>query len=470
MRELDDVEHAEEQREADRDQRIHHAEHQPVHDVLGEQACIHVVDVRAHPRWRIRRRGGRQPAPAPPRVASVYFCPGSLRLPLAYSLSSHSTNLPSWTTYLVITGTVFWPWSSKVILPTIESRSFTLPSSAMTFLRSGPDLLDGVEDHVHRGIGEGAVGLGRIVVFLRVVFFHEELAARQLLGRRAFAEGERAFGQRAEALDVGVGHDAGGAVEHRLDAELVHLRADAHADRRQPAEIDHFRIERLDLGELGGEVLLVGGDAEGADDLGLADLGQRLAEIFVVALAVVGGVVDHRDGLVAELGDQLGVGVVLVDHRAVDAMHLGIFVAIGDVGQHRAPDDHRKAELVIDVDGRDRGRRAIMRRAGDDVLVGRHLGRDLHRDVRLALVVEHDHLVFVFRLGIGVAQPHREVGRVAAAEAVDRNAAGERADEADFDLVLGFGSDCCSGKRQRRDGHSSKSFTHALSLQHPLRG
>ena len=39
----------------------------------------------------------------------VYFWPGSLRLPLAYSLSSHSTNLPSWITYLVITGTVFWP-------------------------------------------------------------------------------------------------------------------------------------------------------------------------------------------------------------------------------------------------------------------------------------------------------------------------------------------------------------------------
>ena len=42
VRELDDVEHAEEQREADRDQRIHHAEHQPVHDVLRKQPEIHV--------------------------------------------------------------------------------------------------------------------------------------------------------------------------------------------------------------------------------------------------------------------------------------------------------------------------------------------------------------------------------------------------------------------------------------------
>ena len=199
--------------------------------------------------------------------------------------------------------------------------------------------------------------------------------------------------------------------------------------------------------ELGGEVLLVGGDAEGADDLA-AELGERLAEIFVVALAVIGGVVDHRDGLVAELGDQLGIGVVLVDHGAVDAMNLGILVAIGDVGQHRAPDDHRKAELVIDVDGRDRGRRAIMRGAGDDVLVGRHLGGDLHRHVRLALVVEHDQLVFVFRLRIGIAQLHRQIGRVAAAEAVDRNAAGQRADEADLDLVLGVGSRCRDHKNE----------------------
>ena len=102
VRELDDVEHAEEQREADRDQRIHHAEHQPVHDVLGEQACVHV-----RRSWAALKKCGTAYDAAP--IASVYFCPGSLRLPLAYSLSSHSTNLPSWITYLVITGTVFWP-------------------------------------------------------------------------------------------------------------------------------------------------------------------------------------------------------------------------------------------------------------------------------------------------------------------------------------------------------------------------
>ena len=102
---------------------------------------------------------------------------------------------------------------------------------------------------------------------------------------------------------------------------------------------------------------------------------------------------------------------------------------------------NRQSELVVDIDGRDRSRRAIVRGAGDDILVGRHLRRDLHRDIRLALVVEHDNLVFIFRLGIGIAQPHREIGRIAAAETVDRDAARQRSDEANLDLVLCFNGD-----------------------------
>src|SRR3982074_3209036 len=49
-------------------------------------------------------------------------------------------------------------------------------------LAVGTCLLDAIQDHVHRRIGEGAIGLGRVVIFLGVVVFHEELAARQLLG------------------------------------------------------------------------------------------------------------------------------------------------------------------------------------------------------------------------------------------------------------------------------------------------
>jgi len=88
--------------------------------------------------------------------------------------------------------------------------------------------------------------------------------------------------------------------------------------------------------------------------------------------------------------------------------------------------------------------------AGDDILVGRHLGGDLDRHVRLALVVEHHQLVFVFRLRIRVAQLHGEVGRVASADAVDRDAARQRTDETDFHLVLGV---CGSRRKHQHCSH-----------------
>ena len=72
-------------------------------------------------------------------------------------------------------------------------------------------------------------------------------------------------------------------------------------------------------------------------------------------------------------------------------------------------------------------------------------------DVRLALVVEHNQFVFVFRLRVGIAQPHGEIGRIAAAEPVDGNAAGQRTDEADLDLVLGVGGRCGDGKNECRN-------------------
>ena len=160
-------------------------------------------------------------------------------------------------------------------------------------LAIGPDPLDRVEDQLHRHEGEGAIGFRRLLVAGLVVLLLEEFSARQLLDRRALDEAQRAFRQRSQPLDVGVRLDAGRAFEHRGQAELVHLRTDADADRREAAEIDDLGSERLGLGELGGEILLVGGDAIGADDLPAVRL-DVFGEVLVVALAVVGGVVnDH---------------------------------------------------------------------------------------------------------------------------------------------------------------------------------
>ena len=172
-------------------------------------------------------------------------------------------------------------------------------------------------------------------------------------------------------------------------------------------------------------------------------------EIFVVALAVVGGVVNDHPLLESEAGHQFGGDLVLVDHRAVDPMHFRIFGAVGDVGENRAPDHHRQPETVVGLDCRDRRCRAIMRGGRDHRAVGAGLGRHLHRDIGLALVVEDDKLVFVFGPGVGVAQFHRELGRVAGADAVGGDAARERADEGHLDLVLG-------GGRQRHQGQSNR--------------
>src|SRR4029079_14551360 len=62
----------------------------------------------------------------------------------------------------------------------------------------------------------------------------------------------------------------------------------------------------------------------------------------------------------------------------------------------------------------------------------------------------HHKFVFIFRLGIGVTQFHREVGGVTAAETIDRYTASERPNETDLDLVLRF--DGPSREPQRRKG------------------
>src|SRR5690606_33413389 len=113
---------------------------------------------------------------------------------------------------------------------------FHLVQRAHHLLAIRPDGLDGVEDEIHRREGEGAVGFRTLAVALLRVLLKEELAARQLLRRRALAERDHAFGQRADALDERVRHDAGGALELRLQPEPLHLYPYAHPERRQAAE------------------------------------------------------------------------------------------------------------------------------------------------------------------------------------------------------------------------------------------
>ena len=59
-------------------------------------------------------------------------------MPAAYSESSHSTHLPSWLTYLEMSGTVFWPWSSNSTGPMMVFGFLARLSLAATLARSGP--------------------------------------------------------------------------------------------------------------------------------------------------------------------------------------------------------------------------------------------------------------------------------------------------------------------------------------------
>src|SRR4029450_1537359 len=76
---------------------------------------------------------------------------------------------------------------------------------------------------------------------------------------------------------------------------------------------------------------------------------------------------------------------------------------------------------------------------------------------------EHDELVFVFRIRIGVAQPHGKLGRVTAAEAVGCRAARQRPDEGDLDLVLRPGRRCkrrCKQYSRERTGNGNSCPKH----------
>ena len=177
----------------------------------------------------------------------------------------------------------------------------------------------------------------------------KKLAARKFLCRRTFTESQCAFGERTKTFDECVRHDARRSLEDRHDAEFVHLRTDANADRGQPAEVNDLRLEFLDLGEFCVEVLLIRGNAEGTEDRAAEFLHIR-REILVVAFAVVGGVMDHGPLFVLQARHEFGGDLVLIDHGAVDAMHFLVVVCVGYFRQHRAPDDDREAEAVIHVD------------------------------------------------------------------------------------------------------------------------
>ncbi len=70
-----------------------------------------------------------------------------------------------------------------------------------------------------------------------------------------------------------------------------------------------------------------------------------------------------------------------------------------------------------------------MGHTGDDLLVRRNLGCNLHTNVRLALVVQRNQFVCVLAGGVGVVQADSKLRGIAPPQAICRYASGEWTDE-----------------------------------------
>lgn len=226
-------------------------------------------------------------------------------------------------------------------------------------------------------------------------------------------EGNRSFRRGTCAFQEACVHDARDARKLSGDTDPIHLSPQSDAERRQAAHHDQIWLQLLDLGELSREVLLIRADRKNRDDLAAGQF-EIFAEIFVLSLAVVGGVVNDNVFQETLLGEELRCELAFIDHRPVDAMNFVVVVAIGDLGQDGAPHHDRQSEPGIGINRRDAYGRAIVGHTGDDATIRCGLGCDLDADIRLAFVVQGDELENVLCRWVGVSQLHGQLRGIAA--------------------------------------------------------
>ena len=210
-------------------------------------------------------------------------------------------------------------------------------------------MLNSLDELLHGHIGEGTVGFGGFLEVMLLVARDELRAAGQLLNGSALDEAHRALSHiSANAGNKGIGLDAGTAFKLAGHSKLGHLGADTHAYGNEAAEVEHIRIQGLDLGELGREVLLVGVHAEGAHNLAV-ELLEELRKVLSMALAVVRDVMDDGDISVALAVHEFGSLLVLVDHGAGRTENFLVVIAVGDIRLHGAPHNGRHLKAVVDA-------------------------------------------------------------------------------------------------------------------------
>ena len=240
-----------------------------------------------------------------------------------------------------------------------------------------------------------------------------------------------------------------------LPAQLVRLLHDqSHLVVVLGREQD-LGARTTDLGELGAEISVLGGEAlirhHGA---GAVELLPRPLEKFGESLRIVTGhVVENRGlGVLELVGDEVRQNRPLERIEERRAEH--VRTVLGGVGVGRPRTDHRRFPVLGHPA---RGNRLLGGlRADDDqhFVLGDQLGIGLHRGLGLGLVVLDDQLHLVFLApdleaagAVHVGKPH--LGRELGALADLGNVASQRDVEADLD---GLGRNT---RGQGKNGHST---------------
>src|SRR6185436_16722188 len=192
---------------------------------------------------------------------------------------------------------------------------------------------------------------------------------------------------------------------------------------------------------------------------------ERLLHLVGDALAVGGGVVDHRNGVRLVVGGEIaGDGRALLVVTA-DHAELGLETLLGELGVGGRARDHRDAGAVVDRRGRDRGARVQMADHAGDFGVDQLL-RDRGADFGIGLVVlgDEDELHFLaVELGLGrVGFLDREARAVLVVLAEVRDAAGERADVADFHFSATTAAALAAAGQRERGCNGGNAEFHVL--------
>src|SRR5579883_2336521 len=283
------------------------------------------------------------------------------------------------------------------------------------------------------------VAVERVGLRLEPALLAKEVDDRLVLGvgARIGREGhQRAFGAGTRDRGELVVGDAVAAHQRRFEALVAHLAQDEAAGVLQATPVDQVGIDRFELGDEGGEILVVLVDALEEHYLHAVGI-ERLARFLGETLAVGRLVVHEGDLLALEplRDDRAGDAALLVvaAAHAEDVPHL----AIGDLRVGGGGRDLEDAVLLVDFRGRDGDAGVEVADHELDAVGGEFVG-DGHAFLRVgAVVADLDHELLAEDAAGLVDVGDRLLGTLLELGAEGRVAAGHRAGDTDLDVGRG---------------------------------